>query len=60
MVRHSVYLSADEVVFVFEGQQVEWVVDDQSTARSTRELARPHALARDRRGIAAGRPRAFG
>ena len=26
--RHAVYLSAGEVVFVFEGQGVEWVVDD--------------------------------
>jgi hypothetical protein len=26
--RHSVYLSAGEVVFVFEGHQVEWIVDD--------------------------------
>jgi hypothetical protein len=26
--RHSVYLSAGEVVFVFEGHQVEWMVDD--------------------------------
>ena len=25
---HSVYLSATEVVFVFEGHQVEWMVDD--------------------------------
>jgi hypothetical protein len=25
--RHAVYLSADEVVFVFEGHQVEWDVD---------------------------------
>ena len=25
--RHTVYLSADEVVFVFEGHQVEWSVD---------------------------------
>jgi len=25
---HSVYLSAGEVVFVFEGHQVEWMVDD--------------------------------
>jgi hypothetical protein len=24
---HSVYLSADEVVFVFEGHEVEWIVD---------------------------------
>lgn len=27
LVRHTVYLSADEVVFVFEGQEVEWIVD---------------------------------
>ena len=26
--RHSVYLSASEVVFVFEGHQVEWMVDE--------------------------------
>jgi hypothetical protein len=26
--RNSVYLSAGEVVFVFEGHQVEWMVDD--------------------------------
>jgi hypothetical protein len=25
--RHTVYLSADEVVFVFEGKEVEWIVD---------------------------------
>jgi hypothetical protein len=25
---HTVYLSADEVVFVFEGPQVEWFVDN--------------------------------
>lgn len=25
--RHTVYLSADEVVFVFEGNEVEWLVD---------------------------------
>jgi hypothetical protein len=25
---HSIYLSATEVVFVFEGHQVEWTVDD--------------------------------
>jgi hypothetical protein len=24
---HSVYLSADEVIFVFEGHEVEWIVD---------------------------------
>jgi hypothetical protein len=27
LVRHAVYLSADEVVFVFEGKEVEWVLD---------------------------------
>jgi hypothetical protein len=26
--RHRVFLSAGEVVFVFEGHQVEWIVDD--------------------------------
>ncbi len=25
--RHTVYLSADEVMFVFEGHEVEWIVD---------------------------------
>ena len=25
--RHTVYVSADEVVFVFEGHEVEWIVD---------------------------------
>jgi hypothetical protein len=24
---HTVYLSADEVVFVFEGNEIEWIVD---------------------------------
>lgn len=28
IVRHSVFLSASEVVFVFEGHQVEWIVDE--------------------------------
>jgi hypothetical protein len=28
IVGHSVYLSASEVVFVFEGHQVEWIVDE--------------------------------
>lgn len=27
-VRHSVFLSSSEVVFVFEAHQVEWIVDD--------------------------------
>lgn len=29
--RHTVYLSSREVVFVFEGHEVEWVVDDVVT-----------------------------
>lgn len=28
IVHHSVYLSAGEAVFVFEGHEVEWMVDD--------------------------------
>lgn len=27
LARHSVYISAGEVVFVFEGHEVEWIVD---------------------------------
>jgi hypothetical protein len=27
-VRHSIYISAGEAVFVFEGHQVEWIVDE--------------------------------
>ncbi len=27
LTRHAVYLSASEVVFVFEGPEVEWIVD---------------------------------
>jgi hypothetical protein len=27
IVRHAIYLSASEVVFVFEGHDVEWIVD---------------------------------
>jgi len=29
--RHAAYLSAREVVFVFEGPEVEWIVDDLAT-----------------------------
>jgi len=28
LTRHAVYVSADEVVFVFEGHEVEWIVDE--------------------------------
>jgi hypothetical protein len=27
IVRHSIYLSAHEAVFVFEGHEIEWIVD---------------------------------
>jgi hypothetical protein len=29
--RHTVFLSADEVVFVFEGREIEWSIDDLVT-----------------------------
>jgi hypothetical protein len=29
--RHTVFLSADEVIFVFEGHEIEWRVDDLVT-----------------------------
>jgi hypothetical protein len=28
IVRHSIYLSANEAVFVFEGHEVEWILDE--------------------------------
>lgn len=28
IVRHSAYLSSNEIVFVFEGHQIEWMVDE--------------------------------
>ena len=52
--RHSVFVSADEVVFVFEGDQVEWVVDDLIDAPFHDELQG----ALDKwRAIVEGRPR---
>jgi hypothetical protein len=38
--RHSVYLSVSEVVFVFEGHQVEWMVDELIDAPFHHELDR--------------------
>ncbi len=40
--RHTVYLSAGEVVFVFEGQEVEWMLDEMVSGVSERDL--PPAL----------------
>jgi hypothetical protein len=31
LLRHTVYLAADDVVFVFEGHEVEWLVDAVAT-----------------------------
>jgi hypothetical protein len=28
IVRHSIYISASEAVFVFEGHEIEWIVDE--------------------------------
>jgi hypothetical protein len=40
--RHTVYLSAGEVVFVFEGEEVEWALDELVSGVSERDL--PPAL----------------
>ena len=40
--RHTVYLSAGEVVFVFEGKEVEWMLDEMVSGVSERDL--PPAL----------------
>jgi hypothetical protein len=40
--RHSVFLSEGEVVFIFEGHEVEWIVDDLIDGPSHYELQ--HAL----------------
>jgi hypothetical protein len=32
LTRNTVYVSSHEVVFVFEGHEVEWIVDDLTTA----------------------------
>ena len=34
--RHAAYLTAEEVVFFFEAQQVEWIVNDMLDDRSYR------------------------
>jgi hypothetical protein len=40
--RHSIYISSGEAVFVFEGNEIEWIVDELIDARFYRELQ--HAL----------------
>jgi hypothetical protein len=54
IVRHSVYVSAHEVVFVFDGHEVEWIVDQLIDAPFHYELQR--ALEKWRE-IVDGRPR---
>ena len=52
--RHSVFISAGEVVFVFEGHQVEWVIDDLIDGPFNYELQRAFD---DWRKIVDGAPR---
>jgi hypothetical protein len=54
IVRHCIYLSASEVVFVFEGPEVEWMIDGLIDEPFHYELQR--ALDEWRR-IIEGRPR---
>jgi hypothetical protein len=57
--RHSIYLSAGEVVFVFEGHEVEWSIDallddpfnwmvSAALERWTEVVAEPPRIARER------------
>jgi hypothetical protein len=54
IVRHSVYISASEAVFVFEGPEVEWIVDQLVDEPFHYELQ--HALEQWRE-IVDGQPR---
>jgi hypothetical protein len=54
IVRHSVYVSAHEVVFVFEGHEVEWIVDQLIDEPFHYEL---HRALEQWREILDGRPR---
>ncbi len=40
IVRHSIYISAGEAVFVFEGHEVEWIVDELIDGPFHHELQR--------------------
>jgi hypothetical protein len=52
--RHSVFLSAGEVAFIFEGHEIDWIIDDLIDGPSRYELV--HAFD-DWRGIVDGPPR---
>jgi len=54
IVRHNIYISASDVVFVFEGHQVEWIVDQLIDEPFHYELQRALDQWRD---IVDGRPR---
>jgi hypothetical protein len=54
IVRHSIYVSSNEAVFVFEGHEVEWIVDELIDEPFHYELQR--ALAKWRE-IVEGQPR---
>jgi hypothetical protein len=54
IVRHSVFLSASEAVFVFEGHEVEWIVDQLIDEPFHYEL---HRALEQWREIVDGRPR---
>jgi hypothetical protein len=57
IVRHSVYVSAHEVVFVFEGHEVEWIVDQLIDEPFHYEL---HRALEQWAEIVDGRPRIAG
>jgi hypothetical protein len=53
IVRHSIYISATEAVFVFEGHQVEWIIDQLIDEPFHYEL---HRALEQWREIVDGRP----
>ena len=54
IVRHSIYISAREAVFVFEGHEVEWIVDQLIDEPFRDEL---HRALEQWREIVDGQPR---
>ena len=53
IVRHSIYISATDVVFMFEGHEVEWIVDQLIDEPFHYEL---HRALEQWRDIVEGRP----
>ena len=54
IVRHSIYISASEAVFVFEGHEIEWIVDELTDEPFHYEL---HRALEQWREIVDGQPR---